>query len=157
MTIGDYGRIPDDEWATVVRNVPIVSVDLVVRHDGGVVLGKRRNEPARGEWFIPGGRVRKHERVDEAVHRVGREELGVEVRIVRRLGVYEHFYDAADVPDAGGKHYVPVAHVVEPEAEDYRADSQHTAFRVFRPPFDDVELHQYVETYLRDAGLLDER
>lgn len=146
--------IPADEWATIVRRVPIVSVDLVVRHDGGVVLGRRRNEPARGEWFIPGGRVHKHERLADAARRVCHEELGVEVEIVRRLGVYEHVYDVADVDDVGGKHYVPVAYVVDPLDDDFEPDPQHDAFRVFHPPFEDVTLHEYVATYLRDAGLL---
>lgn len=146
--------IPAAEWATVVRHVPIVSVDLVVHHDGGVVLGRRRNEPAKGEWLIPGGRVRKHERLADAARRVCREELGVEVRIARRLGVYEHFYDVADVDGVGGKHYVPVGFVVEPLDDGFEPDPQHDAFRVFHPPFEDVPLHEYVETYFRDAGLL---
>ena len=41
--------IPDDEWQTIVANVPLVSVDLVIEHDGGVLLRKRENEPAKGE------------------------------------------------------------------------------------------------------------
>lgn len=82
----DERPVSDEDWATVVRNVPLVSVDLVVETDDGVVLGKRENNPAKGEWFVPGGRVRKHERLTDAVHRVAREELGVEVSIERRLG-----------------------------------------------------------------------
>ena len=46
--------IPSEEWA-VVDNVPLVSVDLVAKHDGGVLLGRHENEPAKGEWFVPGG------------------------------------------------------------------------------------------------------
>jgi colanic acid biosynthesis protein WcaH len=95
-------RIPDDEWATVVRSVPIVSVDLVVVHEGRVALGKRHNEPAKGEWFVPGGRVHKHERLTDAVHRVAEAELGLGVAIERRLGVYEHFYGVADVEGPTG-------------------------------------------------------
>lgn len=151
----DDGPVPAEEWATVVRNVPIVSVDLVVCHDGGVVLGKRRNEPAKGDWFIPGGRVRKHETLADAARRVGREELGVPVTIVRTLGVYEHFYDVAEIPDADGKHYVPVGFMVEPRSDDFDPDDQHAGFRVFEPPLDGVDLHPYVEAYLRDAGILD--
>ena len=30
--------IPGEEWRTIVTNVPIVSVDLFVRYDGGVNL-----------------------------------------------------------------------------------------------------------------------
>lgn len=51
--------IPDDEWRTIVANVPLVSVDLVIEYDGGVLLGKRENEPAKGEWFVRMGRCSK--------------------------------------------------------------------------------------------------
>lgn len=147
-------RIPDAEWETIVRNVPIVSVDLVVRHGDGVVLGRRRNEPAKGEWFVPGGRVRKNERLEAAVHRVAAEELGTSVRIDRRLGVYEHLYDVADVDADDGKHYVPVGYEVTAVGDGFEPDDQHDALRTFAPPVEDVDLHPYVRAYLADAGIL---
>ena len=64
--------IPPSKWQAIVENIPLVSVDLVVEHDGGVLLGKRENEPAKGEWFVPGGTVLKNETRTEAVHRVPR-------------------------------------------------------------------------------------
>lgn len=150
--------VPDAEWATIVRNVPIVSIDLVVfapRESGtGVVLAKRENEPAKGRWFVPGGRVRKGERLREAVHRVAREELGVDVEIERLLGVYEHHYDVADVADAGGKHYVPVGFAVRTDAASFDLDDQHSAVRVFGA--DELpDVHPYTRAYLEDAGVLE--
>jgi len=150
----DEKPLSDEDWATVVRHVPVVSVDLVVETDDGVVLGKRENEPAKGEWFVPGGRVQKHEGLAEAVRRVARTELDTAVTIERELGVYEHFWDTADVPDADGKHYVPIGyHVRSTDNTAFRADDQHAAVDVFAPPFE-FDLHPYVEAYLRDAGVL---
>lgn len=146
--------IPRDDWETIVESVPLVSVDLVVRHGDGAVLGKRTNEPARGEWFVPGGVVRKGERLDEAVHRVAEAELGVSVEIERRLGAYEHFWDEADVESADGKHYVPVGYVVTTDADELAPDDQHADLRTVSPPVDDVDLHPYVRDYLVDAGVL---
>ena len=91
--------IPDDAWRTIVRYMPIPSVDLLVVTDGGLLLGKRENEPARGEWFVPGGTVVKNERLTDAVHRVADEELGTDITIEKRLGTHEHFYNTADVED----------------------------------------------------------
>lgn len=147
-------HLPQETWETVVRSVPIVSVDLVVHYDEGIVLGQRTNEPARGEWFVPGGTVRKHERLRDAVDRIAREELGVDVTIKRKLGVYEHFYDVADVEDADGKHYVPVAFEVTTEEEELAPDDQHADLRIFEPPIE-IELHPYVREYLEDAGVLE--
>lgn len=142
--------ISDSEWETVVRNVPIVSVDLVVETANGIVLGKRRNDPAKGEWFVPGGRVLKGEPLVDAVSRVARGELGVPVSIAERLGTYEHFYENADVAGTG-KHYVAVAFHVYTDVDELSGDTQHRELRIFESPPEN--LHPYVEAYLRDAGV----
>lgn len=152
---GDDDWLSEEVWRTVVTHVPIMSVDLVVTHEGGVVLGRRTNQPGRGEWFVPGGRVRKGERLTEAVHRVARTELGVEIDIERRLGVDEHFWDTTEFQDTDGKHHVTVAYVVTVVADRFQPDGQHDDLRVFEPPFDEVDLHPYVERYLRKAELID--
>jgi colanic acid biosynthesis protein WcaH len=151
--VSEDAPIPQDDWERIVEHVPLVSVDLVVHHGDGVVLGKRTNEPAKGEWFVPGGRVRKHEPLEEAVHRVAREELGVDVTVEGRLGVSEHFYDVADVADADGKHHVPVGFEVSTRGGELRPDDQHGEIRQFTPPFA-FDLHPYVSAYLTDAGVI---
>jgi len=143
--------IPKEEWATIVRNVPIVSVDLLVETPDGVLLAERTNRPAKGEWFVPGGRVYKGERLAEAVHRVAREELGVGVEIGERLGAYEHLYDEADVDGAGGKHYLANGFLVHTDATEFDPDDQHGTVRVFETP--PADLHPYVGAYLDAAGL----
>lgn len=145
------GPIPEETWHDIVEHVPIVSVDLIVRHGGGVVLGKRTNRPGRGEWFVPGGRVRKDEPLDAATHRIAEQELGVDVRIEDRLGVYEHLWDESEFDDVATKHYLANGVVVRPTADRLAPDDQHSDLRVFEPPFPD--LHPYVEAYLQDAGL----
>ncbi|WP_324758354.1 GDP-mannose mannosyl hydrolase [Haloarcula montana] len=151
MTQGE--RIPDEEWRTIVGNVPLVSVDLVVQHEDSIALGKRANDPAKGEWFVPGGTVQKHERLDDAVHRIAEEELGVTVEIERRLGVYEHFYDVADADVADGKHYVPIGYLVTADSRATETDDQHADLRWEPTPVDTDDLHPYVRAYLVDAGV----
>lgn len=147
-------RVPDDVWATVVSNVPIPSVDLLVRTDDGVLLARRQNEPAKGEWFVPGGRVQKGETLHEAVQRVAREELGVNVVVEQEIGAYDHLYAESDVPDSGGKHYVAHGYVVTPESEVFELDAQHDRARVFAE--DDLpKLHKYVKNYVDDVNFID--
>jgi colanic acid biosynthesis protein WcaH len=155
--------IPDDDWRTIVANAPIVSVDLLVRYDGGLVFGKRENEPVKGWWFLPGGRVHKGETRTEAVHRVAREELGLSVDIVESLGAFEHFYDTSDVAGVDTKHYLANGYVVD--AGDALAaagddgvdgelttDDQHADLRVFESPPD--PLHDHIRDYLVVADSL---
>jgi colanic acid biosynthesis protein WcaH len=141
-----------EAWKTVVDSVPIVSVDLIIKYEDGVVLGLRENEPAKGEWFVPGGTVLKNEQLIEAVHRVAEMEVGCDVEIQEQLGVFEHFYDASDVDGIDSKHYVANGFVVEPLEEQHIeiSDSQHSQLRVAEPPFDD--LHPYVQRYLEEVA-----
>lgn len=141
----DHRRIPDADWRTIVGSVPLVSVDLVVEIGDGILLGKRRNEPAKDTWFVPGATVFKDEPRREAVHRVADEELGVEVSIVEELGTFEHFYDAAAVAGVDSKHYLATAYHVHPTTEEFVPDDQHSALEVFTSP--PADAHPYVTPY----------
>lgn len=140
--------IPTEEYETIVRHVPIVSVDLLVHHNGGLVLGKRRNAPAKNKWFVPGGTVLKGETRQQAVHRVAKEELSSDVTIDDKLGTYDHFYDTAEVDGSNSKQYLATAYVVTPIQSEISSDDQHTDLKVFDSPFPDF--HNYIERYIHD-------
>lgn len=149
----DTDWIPESVWEDIVRHVPIVSVDLVVHTPDGVVLGKRANQPAKGEWFVPGGRIHKRERLTDAVDRLVTEELGVEtVQIQESLGAYEHIYDTGG-PDGSGKHYLANGFVVDTNCtvEEMTLDEQHCAVRAFTPAELPADIHEYTAAYLRDT------
>ncbi len=65
-----------------------LTVDGVVIYDNGVVLVRRKNEPYKGSLALPGGFVEYGERVEEALRREIKEETGLDVRILRLVGVY---------------------------------------------------------------------
>lgn len=140
--------IPTDEYGIIVKHVPLISVDLLIHHDGGLVLGKRNNAPAKGEWFVPGGSVLKGETRQQAVHRVAEEELSSDVLIDLELGVYDHFYCTAEAENANSKQYLATAYVVTPVQSEISPDDQHSNLKVFNSPF--PEFHNYIERYIRD-------
>ncbi|MGH3900720.1 MAG: NUDIX hydrolase [Pseudonocardiaceae bacterium] len=53
---------------------------------GRVLLVQRANEPGRGRWSVPGGRVEASESDHHAVIREVAEETGLEVEIIRQVG-----------------------------------------------------------------------
>lgn len=138
--------ISEEDWKTIVANVPIVSVDLLVRYDEGLLFGKRTNEPAKGYWFLPGGRVHKGETRREAVHRVADEELGLSVDIVESLGGFEHIYDTSDIGGVEMKHYLANGYVVDVVDGQPRTDNQHEDIHVFQSA--PKPLHENVRAYL---------
>ena len=97
----------------VVEATPLVSIDLVVRHPTGkVLLGLRNNRPAKGFWFVPGGRIHKSETLDSAFLRLTKVELGtpVERSECGLLGVFEHMYDDSVFGENPKTHYVVLAY-----------------------------------------------
>lgn len=122
------------ELLQVVKSAPLVSIDLIIRNqDHEVLLGLRVNQPARGSWFVPGGRISKGERIKLAFERVARMELGASLSLeeARFLGVFEHFYDEnfAEVPGIG-THYVVLAYEAAwPDVPWDRLGPQHSDYR----------------------------
>ena len=64
-------------FKTVIENTPLVSIDLCLVCDGQLLLGKRNNDPLKGEWFTPGGRIHKNETWQDALLRIAEVELGL--------------------------------------------------------------------------------
>lgn len=56
---------------------PIVGVGAVVLRHGRLLVVKRGNEPARGLWSVPGGRLEFGETLAEGALRELREETGL--------------------------------------------------------------------------------
>lgn len=82
-------------FATAIRAVPIACIDLLVRNPhGSWLVGYRRNHPAKGTWFVPGGRIRKDETMPAAFARLTNAELGraVSLDAAHWHGLYEHHY-----------------------------------------------------------------
>jgi colanic acid biosynthesis protein WcaH len=147
-------RVPAEDFLRIVRDAPVVSIDLVVRNaESDVLLGLRNNEPARGSWFVPGGRVLKDERLDAAFARVSRNELGVALSRddARFVGLFEHFYaeNFAGVPGIG-THYVVLAHRIDVSRRFATpADDQHGEFRWWSVAalLDSPDVHPYTKAY----------
>ena len=79
-----------------MRDVPTAAEDplpvvacvgaVVLDARGRLLLIRRGNEPGRGLWSVPGGRVEAGESVSAAVEREVREETGLAVRAGAEVG-----------------------------------------------------------------------
>jgi ADP-ribose pyrophosphatase YjhB (NUDIX family) len=61
--------------------LPVVAVGGIVTKAGKVLLVRRKREPSRGLWSLPGGAVKLGERLEEAVTREVKEECSIEVKV----------------------------------------------------------------------------
>jgi colanic acid biosynthesis protein WcaH len=143
------GYIEGDVFKTVIENTPLVSVDLIVKDRGRVLLGKRVNKPAQGTWFTLGGRVLKNEMINSAIRRIAKTELGIELTAEPKfIGVFEHLYDDG-IFDHVSTHYLNLGYEVELSGIEALPKEQHDDYRWFGL----VELlqsdavHDYVKDY----------
>lgn len=126
--------LDDRALAQIIRNTPLVSIDLIVRNaEGKILVGLRENEPAKGTYFVPGGRIRKDETIADALARIAKAEIGLNAAIgdARFRGVFEHPYSTNRYGEEGyGTHYVVLAYDLNAsEATLKLPTAQHSAFR----------------------------
>ncbi len=126
---------PDEKTLLeIVRHTPLVSIDLIVYNPKGeVLLGLRRNRPAQNTWFVPGGRIRKDERIPQALRRIAKAELGLELDPGQAnfKGVYEHLYEDNFAGEQGiSTHYIVLAHEIHLSAvSGITNDDQHAQLK----------------------------
>ena len=90
-----------------MKDLPRISVGLVVWRENEVLLIRRANPPYQGCWSIPGGKVEFGETLHEAALRELKEETGVDAVITGLLAVVDGVFPDHD------RHYVMI---------DYRAE-----------------------------------
>ena len=67
---------------------PKLTVDGIVLKDKKILLIKRKNQPFKGKWALPGGFVEYGEKTEEATLREVFEETGLKTKINHLVGVY---------------------------------------------------------------------
>src|SRR4051812_20558363 len=68
---------------------PIVGVGAVIVAGTQVVLIRRRFEPLKGEWSLPGGAVELGETLETAIAREVKEETGLDVDVGPVIEVFD--------------------------------------------------------------------
>lgn len=122
----------DTDFLHIVDATPLVSIDLILRNEyGEALLGQRTNRPAQGFWFVPGGRIRKNERIADALQRISLCELGIAVSEVKLLGAFDHIYPDNLLGAPGvNTHYVVLGMTATlAKNSRFKTDDQHSALK----------------------------
>ena len=145
------------DFKRLVASAPLVSIDLIIKNDrGDLLLGLRRNKPACGFWFTPGGRIRKGESQSACIARLLVQELGFE-EVPRYtsslLGVWDHFYSDSIFSDSMPTHYVNIGYAIKLNLIldfHFLPDSQHLAWAFWT--IDEIakssKVHENVKRYV---------
>jgi 8-oxo-dGTP diphosphatase len=122
---------------------PVVGVGAIVIRESKILLEKRKNEPGKGKWSIPGGVVDLGESPEQAVIREVKEETRLEVDAPRLIDV------VSDVSlDENGKvkyHFVIIDYLVTLKGGELEAASDADA--LVWVPFSEVEAYDLTRSF----------
>jgi ADP-ribose pyrophosphatase YjhB (NUDIX family) len=138
--------IDRDIFDEIRKIIPIVCVDLVIPKNGDILLVKRIEPPAQGQWWTPGGRIFHGETIEKASIRKAKAEVHLDCRFKKILGVTESIFDNVIV---NGKsisiHTVNVVCLMElkDDTQQIQLDNGHTDYLWTAESF--MGLHPAVE------------
>ena len=107
--------IPLEKYKEILEQMPIVCVELLIQHDGKILLVKRKDKPAQGTWWLPGGRILKNESQEAAAQRLALREVGFDIEIVRQVGAYDEIFKEGPFDIKTGLHSVCVEYLCRPK------------------------------------------
>jgi len=122
---------------------PIVGVGAVIICDGKILLEKRKGEPGRDKWTIPGGLMELGEIAEQTVIREVREETNLEVEDPELIDVVNNI-----IADENAKikyHFVIVDYYVKLKGGTLKAADD--AAEVKWVKFDEVENYDLTKSF----------
>lgn len=140
-------KLSPEEFESIYGRVPRACVEVIVRTEKGIILSKREIRPCEGYWHIPGGTVFLGEKLEGAVQRVAQEELGLEVKVEKLLGIIQ--YPAMESYGQA----VGIAFLTSPISGEFRGCEQAKEVAFFKEiPQDTIpEQKIFLENYLRST------
>lgn len=86
-------KLSCEECGFVFYNNPKPTVAAIIKNkENKILFTKRSIKPYFGWWDLPGGFINYGENPEEALSREIREELGVDIKIKKIIGVFSEFY-----------------------------------------------------------------
>lgn len=140
----EFVRAPKKLFDKFSSYFPYSTVDVIIIHNGSFLLAKRKIPPYKNKWNLPGSVVFKTEKLSDAAKRAAKNELGLTIKIVKFLGVYENpIISRHDIS------HVFLASIVKGKIT---PDFQSSQIKFFKKiPRDMVP---YQKKMLRDAGIV---
>jgi ADP-ribose pyrophosphatase YjhB (NUDIX family) len=84
--------VPAKLYNQIMKLLPIASVEAVIKINDSFLLLRRKNKPAKGEWWFPGGIIKKDESLKQALHREVKEETALQVSTHKLINVYSRVF-----------------------------------------------------------------
>lgn len=74
-------------YTKIHKLMPIPCIDLVIVRNNKLLLIKRNREPAKLQYWLPGGRIFRGESLEATAKRIAKDEVGLSVSRLEFLGI----------------------------------------------------------------------
>ena len=136
------GFIRDPLYNEIVKLMPIPSVEAIMVRDCKLLFLRRKNYPAKGQWWFPGRRIRIGGSIEEALFREVKEEAGLTVTRCRFVNVYLRVF-----PE---RHNITIVYLCECDDGEVKLNNEYSEFKFFEEIPKDI--HQYLLKAIQDSG-----
>lgn len=120
-------KLPKNKFDLIYSKVPRLCIEVVIKTPQGILLTLRDIPPGKGRWHLPGGTVMYGESLAEAVKRVAKDEVGVDVEIVKSFAPLEW-----TKPHNSFLHTVSIPYLVKILKGHIRLNNQASDYRFFK-------------------------
>jgi colanic acid biosynthesis protein WcaH len=144
--------IPQALYNEILRNLPIVCVDIFIYFEGKYLLVRRKNEPCKGNLWFAGGRLHKHEKLEDAAVRIAKNEVGLDCEVRRFMGVHETDFPTG--PNNIPVHTINLTYFLVAKNDKVKLDHDHSEYmwvsQSNTPQELDAKLKEFVELVFTD-------
>ena len=88
FTEGGFPREKCGRCGWVHYHNPRPTVSAIIAKDKKILLSHRLADPFKGMWDLPGGFMEERESPEDGMKREIKEELGIEIEILKLIGVF---------------------------------------------------------------------
>ncbi len=136
----ETSKIPSSLYELIVDVLPISSVEAVILKDDKLLFLRRKNNPVKGQWWFPGGRIRKGETLREALIREVKEETGLEVIKSELVNVYSRIFDK--------RHDISIVYLCSCKGTKIDLNAEHSEYKYFKKL--PTNIHPYLIEVIND-------
>ncbi len=146
--------LPKEVYARAHQSLPIACHDVFIEYQGGILLVRRNNLPAKDKWWMIGGRVQRGIPVLESLKRKVEEECGLERDHIVELGTGRTLFNADPFGHGKGTDTINWVYFAKGNG-DIKLDKLHKKPRIVKvADYTDAfrkSLHPYVRDFMDKA------
>ncbi len=138
-----------EQFKTIYSQVPRLTVNLIIKMNGGIILTLRSLPSWRNQWHMPGGMLFYKETIPDAVVRIAQDELAISVRILKPIGYIEY---PSEEKERGFGYTVGLVMLCEATSADITINEEASKADIFTelPPHTIEEERVFMERHWND-------